>query len=143
MKKICLTCKKKYKTYNKNRKYCSVYCYANNSNYKNPGKGKKRPDLSLRNKKESSERVKKWFKNPKNKEKIKQRNKNISNSNKKNRQLHSYPGEKNGMWKGGISNGEYGLEFNKELKLAIKIRDDYKCKICKLKEEKTLQGLYI
>jgi hypothetical protein len=40
-------------------------------------------------------------------------------------------GEKNPGWLGGISYGEYGLEFNQELKKSIRKRDFFKCKICK------------
>lgn len=36
-----------------------------------------------------------------------------------------------------------GYEFNKELKYAIKLRDEFKCKICKKEEKYTKQGLYV
>lgn len=40
-------------------------------------------------------------------------------------------GEKNPSWLGGISYGEYGLEFNEELKTKIRKRDSFVCYICK------------
>jgi len=35
-------------------------------------------------------------------------------------------------WRGGISNGEYGLGFNKELKESIKKEYSYSCQLCKV-----------
>lgn len=39
-------------------------------------------------------------------------------------------GEKNGSWQGGISFGEYGPDFNEELKTEIRKRDNFTCAIC-------------
>jgi hypothetical protein len=39
-------------------------------------------------------------------------------------------GDKNGSWNGGISFGEYGLEFNDELRTKIRTRDSFVCAIC-------------
>lgn len=39
-------------------------------------------------------------------------------------------GEKNGSWQGGTSFGEYGLEFNDNLKTRIRKRDSFTCAIC-------------
>ena len=38
--------------------------------------------------------------------------------------------DKNPSWKGGLSFEPYGIEFNNDLKQAIKKRDNYKCKEC-------------
>jgi len=38
---------------------------------------------------------------------------------------------------------EYSFDFNKELKLAIKIRDKFRCKICKKEEKDISKGLCI
>jgi hypoxanthine phosphoribosyltransferase len=49
-------------------------------------------------------------------------------------------GKNNGNWKGGgfwtQKIIDYGYEFNKELKLAVKIRDKYSCRICGKKENR-------
>lgn len=39
-------------------------------------------------------------------------------------------GERNGSWKGGISHGDYGPNFNEKLKTEIRKRDLFVCKIC-------------
>jgi len=39
-------------------------------------------------------------------------------------------GSKNGAWKGGISFGMYGEEFNEELKAKLRKRDKFVCQIC-------------
>jgi len=39
-------------------------------------------------------------------------------------------GEKNPMWKGGISFEPYGIEFNNALKLRIRQRDNFTCQMC-------------
>ena len=43
-------------------------------------------------------------------------------------------GENNPNWQGGISYEPYGSEFNDELKLFIRERDNFKCKMCDEKE---------
>ncbi len=139
--KICLTCNKEYK--NTNKKYCSFDCYLKNPNYKNPMKGKKRPDLSELNRKIKPEQVRRWFRDPKNKEKIIERNKQILKTRKARRHLYDFSGENNSNWQGGKSFDEYGYEFNKELKLAVKIRDNFKCKICGKKESELKKSLSI
>jgi len=50
-------------------------------------------------------------------------------------------GKKNGMWKGGISNNPYPKEFNKELKLKIRIRDNFTCCLCGRTEREELEEL--
>ena len=42
----------------------------------------------------------------------------------------SNKGKNNGMWLGGKSFELYGIEFNKQLKILIKERDNYKCQLC-------------
>lgn len=39
-------------------------------------------------------------------------------------------GDKNGSWKGGISFGDYGFEFNNNLKTKIRKRDKFTCAAC-------------
>jgi len=39
-------------------------------------------------------------------------------------------GEKNGSWKGGITENPYGPEFNEELKTKVRKRDKFTCAIC-------------
>ncbi len=51
----------------------------------------------------------------------------------KNKQIKNTPRKENHPnWHGGISNGEYGLEFNKELKNKIKETYNFECQICNL-----------
>lgn len=108
--------------------------------YQNPLLGKRRFDVSEYNKKYKSEQMK-GDKNPNKKfEVIQKRLRTINGNTKK---IYGRSKEKNNNWKGGISNGEYSFEFNKELKLAVKIRDEYKCKICKKYDNDILQGLVV
>lgn len=44
-------------------------------------------------------------------------------------------GEKSHCWKGGISFEPYGLEFNKQLKVSIRQRDNFTCQECNYTEE--------
>jgi hypoxanthine phosphoribosyltransferase len=91
-------------------------------------KGKKRPDFSEWNRKNKSQYARDWYSNPLNKEKEEIRRVKIGIGNKG--KIGSR-GEHNGRWMGGISKGKYGWEFNKELKLAVLIRDKHICQICK------------
>lgn len=52
-----------------------------------------------------------------------------------------FVGEKNPMWKGGISNNPYPKEFNAELKLKIRIRDNFTCCLCGKTEREELEEL--
>jgi len=40
-------------------------------------------------------------------------------------------GEKNGSWKGGITNNPYDDRFTEELKTKVRVRDKFTCAICK------------
>ncbi len=42
-------------------------------------------------------------------------------------------GSKSHFWRGGLSFGEYGEDFNTQLKHLIKKRDNYICRICSIK----------
>lgn len=44
--------------------------------------------------------------------------------------------DKHPNWLGGVSYGEYGLEFNKSLKVIIKESYDYTCQVCDIRHEK-------
>jgi len=55
----------------------------------------------------------------------------------------SFPGEKNGNWKGGLSRLPYGFEFNPITKLRIKERDKYVCQNCGVPHCECIQGLTI
>jgi hypothetical protein len=44
--------------------------------------------------------------------------------------LEQYKGCKNPSWNDGSSFGEYGVEFNKELRTEIRKRDKFVCAIC-------------
>jgi hypothetical protein len=53
-------------------------------------------------------------------------------------------GERNPHWRGGVSFLPYPPEFNSELKLQIKRRDNWKCQLCGVSElETTLQVHHI
>ncbi len=48
----------------------------------------------------------------------------------------SQTGMKNFNWKGGICNDPYPVGFNEKLKELIRERDEYKCQICNLEQER-------
>ena len=52
-------------------------------------------------------------------------------------------GDKNPNWRGGSSLQPYPFEFNQDLKDAIRIRDDYKCRVCKMSESRFIRALSI
>ena len=56
-------------------------------------------------------------------------------------------GEKNHLWKGGISRLPYSLDWTKTLKISIRERDNYICQICNKKQiynkEKRLESLSV
>jgi len=45
-----------------------------------------------------------------------------------------YSGENSWSWRGGISRLPYSFDFNQELKLRIKERDNYTCQLCQARE---------
>lgn len=49
-------------------------------------------------------------------------------------------GDGNPRWLGGISNGEYGIEFNEDLKLFIRNRDNHACRLCGLVNEDNIEN---
>lgn len=67
-------------------------------------------------------------------EKSKQLKKNLSEANK---------GDKHPNWNGGSSFEPYGFEFTFELKLKIKVRDNFRCRICNLEEKGNQQSFHI
>jgi len=60
-----------------------------------------------------------------------------------NKGISCNKGANNPAWRGGISFEPYGIEFNKELKIKIKRRDNYVCQLCGCPERETIGGLYI
>ncbi len=44
--------------------------------------------------------------------------------------------EKNPKWKGGIKYEKYGFDFNEELKVLVRKRDNFTCQICKKRQIK-------
>lgn len=50
-------------------------------------------------------------------------------------------GERNGSWKGGISNEPYPIGFNSKLKEQIRARDNYTCQLCGVLQAECLQPL--
>ncbi len=131
-----------YKTSIKSKKLMSKSQRKNVSrkDYVNPMKGKKRPDLSEYNRKYKSEQIK-GDKNPNKRPEVIAKRKRTTKGRTK--EIYGKKGSKNPNWKGGIAYEPYTFEFNKELKLAIKIRDNFKCKLCGIHNDKTKQGLHI
>lgn len=111
----------------------------------NPMKGKKRPDLSERNKERKNKTYEELYGIEKTKDIKKKHSETFKYRMKKGivKGFRGRKGPKNHNWKGGVSFGEYSYEFNKALKEAIKIRDNYKCKICGIHDKDTKQGLCI
>jgi len=71
----------------------------------------------------TAERKKQWSEDKKGKwsYNLEQKEKQTRNTPKK---------EEHHAWQGGISNGEYGLEFNKDLKETIKLKYKNICQLC-------------
>jgi len=132
MIKICKCCGKEFKTSHKESVNCSracrnkanpiiyteerkekhkIACKGINKGSKNPAYGKFGKDS--------------WTYGTKRSEEIKL---HFSKTRK-----GKYVGDKNPSWKGGISNEGYPLEWNKDLKIRIKNRDNHICFICKNK----------
>ncbi len=55
--------------------------------------------------------------------------------------MKNYLKEKHWNWKGGITNNPYPSEFNKELKLKIRTRDNFTCCLCGKTEREELEEL--
>jgi len=111
---ICLQCKNNFevKYKQRNRKFCCRNCSDKfYSGDKNPSK---RPEVREKIGKRVSETH--WDSSGKN--------------NPMFNKGYKLRGNKNGAWKGGISFGEYGENFSKELKTQIRKRDNFVCKIC-------------
>jgi hypothetical protein len=53
--------------------------------------------------------------------------------------IGNFKGKNNGNWKGGISFFPYTKDFNQELKLKIRTRDNFMCQHCKLIEKEHLK----
>lgn len=51
--------------------------------------------------------------------------------------------ENNPNWQGGISNLPYSFDFSPEVKNAIRVRDEHKCRICKIHEKHFSRALSI
>ncbi len=59
------------------------------------------------------------------------------NDGQREKQLKNTPKKENHpLWLGGVSNGEYGLEFSTELKQLIKESYKFTCQICKIETKK-------
>jgi len=50
-------------------------------------------------------------------------------------------GAKNNLWKGGIANSPYSSLFTKQLRELIRMRDDYKCRLCRVPQIECLSIL--
>ena len=108
--------------------------------YVNPATGRKRLDLSEYNRKFKSEQIK-GEKNPNKRiEVIEKRKKTIEG---KTKEIYGQPGPENPNWKGGIAYAPYSFEFNHELKLAVKKRDNFKCRFCSAEDKDLKQGLFV
>ncbi len=51
--------------------------------------------------------------------------------------------EKHPNWRGGISKQPYPFDFSEELKILIRKRDNYKCKICGVPQEECIKTLHV
>lgn len=101
-------------------------------------KGKSKPWLKGKKRPEHSKKLKEWWNNhPEMKEKARQRAIKLKYDQEWIKKVSNY-GEKNPMWRGGISNHNY-IGFYQLLKDEIRERDNYKCQLCGLTEEESLQ----
>jgi len=82
MIKICKECENEFKTYDNKRKYCSISCSAKHLSRIHKGKGNpmygKHVIVSEKNKQKRSKFMKEYWKNPDNKDEIKNRRKKMS-----------------------------------------------------------------
>lgn len=69
-----------------------------------------------------------------------QKGKKHSEQSKKKMSL-AHSGENNPSWKGGISENPYPKEFNRELKLKVRTRDNFVCYLCGRTEREELEEL--
>lgn len=53
-----------------------------------------------------------------------------------------FTGEKNGRWLGGISFEPYGIDFNQNLKGAIRQRDNFTCQLCSIRQNGRLFNVH-
>lgn len=51
-------------------------------------------------------------------------------------------GENNPQWRGGLSCEPYSLEFNKDMKEFIRMRDGYTCQLCGVPQTECSKGLF-
>ena len=108
---FCVQCNKEFyvqKNYLNRAKYCSYKCYwVSKRNKPNGRKGEK---LTEEHKVKLS----------------------IAHSGKK---CPKITGNKHPNWQGGISRLPYSLDFNEQLKLNVRQRDNFQCRICQMTEE--------
>lgn len=64
-----------------------------------------------------------------------------NNPNYRERIAESHVGSKNPQWRGGTSSEPYTREFNKQLKIFIRMRDDYICQLCGMSESENMSML--
>ena len=121
-------------------KMCKSQQALYNTGYVNPMKGKKRPDVSERNKKRSYKFMEGGNNPNKRPEVIAKRQKTIKGRTK---EIYGHKGPENGNWRGGISFLPYTFEYNQELKYAIRLREKFKCYICKTLEKELFENLCI
>ena len=102
--------------------------------------GKKRPLFSKETRKKMSETRKGIKLSEETKRKIGLAGKGRIAWNK-GKILPQFSGENNSNWKGGISQNPYPKEFNFELKLKIRKRDNFTCCLCRKTEREELEEL--
>jgi hypothetical protein len=52
-------------------------------------------------------------------------------------------GKNHGCWKGGISHRRYSFSFNSQIKERVRVRDNFRCKICSVPELELLRRLHV
>jgi hypothetical protein len=159
IKKQCKTCKKYFEvkmSRNKTAKYCSFECY-DKTGSNNPYWGKHHSEEIINKMKLGWKQILSKGYEPKNKQLIFNRclicNKRFKvNNTLKNQKCCSIKctksyrslfltGEKSANWIDGRSYAPYPARFNKKLKEKIKMRDNYVCQLCKLKDELSIHHI--
>lgn len=75
-------------------------------------------------------------KSPEHKENIRRA---LTGKKKSPEHIKNLSGEKSSQWQGGISKSPYPKEFNQELKLKIRTRDNFTCCLCNRTEREELE----
>ena len=107
-------------------------------------KGKPKPKLKGRKRKEHSAKMKAFWADPARREAARERGLKFAADPKWRRKIaESVSGDKNPRWAGGQSQTPYAPGFSRSLKLRIRTRDKFMCQLCGVTEQELGYNLSI